>query len=406
MNIFYDLVRFEFKKSVFRKSSAIAIIIGLIVSALSVYGTILGNSYDRDGNVVCSKYDEMVTDRSYARKLSGREIDADLIEEARTAYASVPQTDSQTYYTDTKEYQEKARQYSEIFNIVRNVTSPHMSMEEFQKLTPQTAGHIYEMRSELQSQLLNDTSMSENAKSFVLKKDSEITTPFKYDYTDGYRRFMVIMYSTAMISAAVCAIILAPVFSGEFGANTAPIILSTKHGKGKLIRAKLTVVFLITVSFTLLLMLINYAECMLMWGRDGASSPIQLMYMLIPYNMTYLSAAAIYCLSILCACIMSSALTALLSSKLRSSFAVIVIISLTLIVPMFIHVSENNILLYDLLQLLPSNMMNIWAVVSSNQYEIAGLVIPPYIFMPAFAIMISALTIPFSYAGFSRQKIS
>ena len=74
MRIFWRLVGFEYKKILYKKSVIVVLALAVITTAISVWGTLMGNYYI-GGEVFESNYDAMVKDRSYARALSGREID-------------------------------------------------------------------------------------------------------------------------------------------------------------------------------------------------------------------------------------------------------------------------------------------------------------------------------------------
>ncbi|MDE5993346.1 MAG: ABC transporter permease, partial [Oscillospiraceae bacterium] len=93
MNLFFDLAGYEFKKILCRKRTVITLTIVVLIGALSVFGTIIGNYYYTDENgdeITVSRYDEEMIDRRYGEELSGRVIDADLIMEAVEAYRQVP----------------------------------------------------------------------------------------------------------------------------------------------------------------------------------------------------------------------------------------------------------------------------------------------------------------------------
>lgn len=82
MNPFFELVRFEFKKTMCRKRTVIVLALVIILGAVSVFGTVSGNYYytDENGNeIAVSRYDDDMIDRKNGEALSGRVIDADLI---------------------------------------------------------------------------------------------------------------------------------------------------------------------------------------------------------------------------------------------------------------------------------------------------------------------------------------
>ena len=120
MNIFWNLVSYEYKKIFKRKGAVITLILAAVLSLVSVFGTIIGYVYNSSGEPVMSRYDDMKIDLEYARKMSGRAIDTELIMEASEAYSKL-RFDSSEKYTDSEEYENYARKYSEIYSIARSV---------------------------------------------------------------------------------------------------------------------------------------------------------------------------------------------------------------------------------------------------------------------------------------------
>ena len=254
-------------------------------------------------------------------------------------------------------------------------------------------------------QRIMSTGMSDKAKAYVIELDSQLNTPFTFEYADGYQRFITIMYTTAMIGTGVITILFASIFSGEYASGADELLLSSKHGKRILIYAKLFVVFSFTVIYTLFLTLLTYIECMLVFGKEGKNAAIQLLGMSFPYQMTTGESALIYFLSLLTACLLSLAVAALLSSLFKTPFWVIVLCSLLLIIPMFLNVSEDNALWYHLYCLIPSNMMEYECAINLMPYEVFGQIVKPYIFQPLFALVVTLILIPFAYRSFQRHQV-
>jgi hypothetical protein len=102
---------------------------------------------------------------------------------------------------------------------------------------------------------------------------------------------------------------------------------------------------------------------------------------------------------------MTAAITMLLSAKLKSPFGVIILVSVLLIAPMLVSVSEENILLHNIFHLFPTQMASFLSTLDVVQYELFGLVIRPYIFLPLFALTVSVLLTPFTYRSFKNHQI-
>ncbi len=404
MSSFWSLAGFEYKKILRKRSVQVALLLAVIVTAVSVGGTLLGSSYV-DGEVYESNYEAMVRDRAYAHALTGRELNGELIMEAANAYTQIPESDK---YQDTAEYQTFARPYSGIYSISRtvyNTESRRFNMEDFQELTETQANQLYEARRDKQVRLVEATNMSDKAKEKVLALDAQIKTPFTFSYTDGYTRFFVIIYTFGLTAAFIMAICVAPLFSGEYTTGADQLILASKHGKNKLIGAKLFTGFSLAAAICLALTAVGYFLSLLFFGFDGANAPLQLYMPMSPYPLTMGQTALILVFCTFFACLMTAAITMLLSARLKSPFGVIILVGLLLIVPMFINAPETNITLYNLFHLLPTNMMAIWGAAAEIQYELFGLVIRPYVFLPMFAAAISTLLTPFAYRSFKNHQI-
>ncbi len=407
MSIFFNIAGYEFKKVMCKKSTVTVLTLVILISALSVFGTIIGNYYYTDENgeeFAVSKYEDKMTDRRYGEELSGRVIDADLIMEAVEAYKKVPMNEN-TWYADTVEYQRYARKYSDIFNIVRRALRLE-SAEDFQKLTRETAEQFDEVRRESREYVIENSKISENMRAYWQKCLDESPESLTYEYSDGYSRFIAVMYSTAIMAGAALAILFSGIFSGEYTSGADALILSSKHGRGLIVGAKLFVAFAVSAVLIILLSVISYAEAIIVWGSGGADGSLLMLGDIFPYNITIGQSALLYSVCMLAACLIVTAITALLSALFKTPFNTIVIMAIFLIAPMFIVLPDSSPIWVFLLEnLLPTNMMAFWGAMYEFQYEIFGLVIPPYIFLPIFALAVSCICVFFAYRTFKNHQV-
>ena len=94
------------------------------------------------------------------------------------------------------------------------------------------------------------------------------------------------------------------------------------------------------------------------------------------------------------------------SAVFKTPFNTVVIMSALLIAPMLVSLPDNApVWVLNLENLLPANMMAFWGVMHDLQYEIFGLVIPPYVFMPVFAAVGSCFCVWMSYRVFRKHQI-
>lgn len=407
MKLFFQLTGYELKKILCRKRSVITLLVVILLGILSVFGTIVGNYYFMDENgeeIAISRYEEEMIGRRNGEALSGRVIDADLIMEAVDAYRQVPL--DKIYYDITPEYQSSARKYSEICEIV--CWTMDLSIEEFQQLTREQAEQFDQIRRENKEYIIEnlDINMSENMKEYWRECIEKLPETLTYEYSGGYYRYVAIMYTTAIMSAAAVAIMISGIFSEEYVSGADNLILSSKHGKGLVIGAKLLAAFGIAAALIIFLMVISYIEAMAVWGTSGAGAALTLLGNIFEYPITIGQSALFYSICTLGSILLFTALTTFFSAAFKTPFNTIVVMAIILIVPMFIVIPDSAPLwVFQLEQLLPTNMMAFWGAMSDLQYEIFGVVIPPYVFLPVFAIIASCVCICLSYRIFKRHQV-
>lgn len=405
MKEFWTLVSFEYRKILGKRSVKIALLLTLFLSVFSIWGTLMG-SYYIEGELFESNAEAMKKDRAYARELSGRILDDKLLMETADAYQTIP--DSAAVYQSTEEYQKNARKYSSIYGLARQVyDTPNVRFgaPEMGTLDPARAEQFYEIRELCMTKQIENAPISENAKEVMMQYSAEVKEPWIFSYSDGYTRFMTIMATSGVMAAFVMAICLAPLFAGEYSNHTDQLLLSARYGKGKLIKAKFFTGFSMTGIVTLLITLQSYVQSMLTFGFDGGNANVQIYDALFPYPLTLKQAALLQSICVFFACMCMSALTMFFSSRMKSAFGVIILSVLLLCVPMFVKVSAYPLLGYLLFHLMPANMMQYDYIFSMIPYEIAGVVIPPYVMMPVAALCLCIILIPFAYRGFKHHQV-
>lgn len=189
MKHFFTLAEFEYRKLWKRKSAILAMSVGLLVSILSVWGTLLGSTYI-NGKVSESNYEATFKDLQYAKDLNGRTLDTALLLEAAHAYAQIP-PNTEIPYIGLEEYETYARPYSSIYGIAGRLyraSGEEFSYEEMAALTKRDANHFYEKRASLLKNTIANTTMSQTAKEHTLKTAEKVQTPFTY--SNSFRFFL------------------------------------------------------------------------------------------------------------------------------------------------------------------------------------------------------------------------
>lgn len=398
MSSYLELIRFEYNKILRKKSTIITLVLGIILTALISVGPLMGYSYI-NGEKFESNYEGMKKDREYIRALSGREINKTLLAEAIEAYSNIPLTGGR--YTDTDEYQKYARPYSEIYYFIRLVYGIN-SISELTSVTGESLDCFYEIRQDRIEKIIESTAMSPKEKAYSIDLSRKVNTPFIYSYTDGYKRFFTQMYVAAFLACFVCTVCISPIFAGEYADRMDGFVFSSRYGRNRMIGAKLFTGITFTVLLCLIITVVSYITVMAFFGWDGADSPVQFYFPLsiVPYSMG--EAALLYSVLVLSGNMLSSSLTMFLSSKLKSPFAVIVIMTAISTFPLYISVSDNVLWVYHLLNLIPVRMFSLDNITGVFSVDILGLVIRPFGLIISFAAAASIVLVLSAYRSFRK----
>lgn len=400
MNSLCELIRFEYRKILKKRSTVITLLLGVFITAFSCVGPLMGNYYIK-GEIYESHYDSMKRDREYMRSLSGREIGGDMLSETVEAYSRIPHTDGK--YTDTEEYQQYARPYSEIYYMIRKTYNIN-DWKEIESLTEENINNFYSMRQNMVERSIEETTMGSTEKAASVKLSRQVKTPFNYSYTGGYTRFFSQMFVTAVLICFICSICIAPLFAGEHTDKMDSLILSSKYGKNKGIYAKLFTGISFSILLSIVLTVVSYVTTMTFFGWEGGNSPIQIFLPLSIHPFTMAQVALLYFVLILFGNILSVTLTMLLSAKLKSPFTVIVIMTIVTIFPMFVNISEDILWIYHLFNLIPVNMFSLYNIIGIFSVDLFGLIVQPHEIILAFAVISSIVLLPFAYRSFKNNN--
>lgn len=374
--------------------------LGIFITVISSAGTLIGNHYV-DGEVFESKYEGMKIDRENIRRLSGREINRDLLKETIEAYSKIPYTGG--IYVNTDEYQKYARPYSELYSIIRRVYKID-SLEQLTLIPEEKLNDFYTIHQRTIENRIESTMMTEKEKASSINLSRRVNTPFIYSYTDGYKYFIAQMFTTAFIICFICLVCISPLFAGEYTDGMDSLVFSSKYGKNKIILAKIFTGISFTILISIVIISVSYFTIMSFYGWDGSEAPIQLYlpFTIIPYSMGQV--ALLYCILILFANILSSSLTMVLSAKIKSSFLVLAIMTAISIIPGFVKVSENVLWLYHLFHLIPVNMFSLDNINSFYSINLLGLTVLPYELILIFAVAASIVLMPVVYRSYKKNN--
>ncbi|CAG7840769.1 MULTISPECIES: ABC transporter permease [Clostridium] len=249
-------------------------------------------------------------------------------------------------------------------------------------------------------------SYSESEKEYVCSINNRISKPFYFDYSDGWEGIFRELFHIILISIIfVISICIAPIFALEYETGADSIILSTGYGKNKLIIAKILAVFLCT-TFVYFGLVLIFTLCMLwIYGIYGWNASLQVIFIKSVYPFSVLEGYLIgVALGYLVALAFSS-FVMVLSSKIKTSY-IMVISGLLIFIPIFFRRNKENLALNRLMNLFPGNAVNAFRNFSSfDTYVFKNIVLLAPQLTAILSVIGICIFVPIAFYNFRNHEV-
>jgi ABC-type transport system involved in multi-copper enzyme maturation permease subunit len=336
--------------------------------------------------LLASPFEAVAIDTAYARALSGRNLDIELFMDASHAYGT-----------------ESERAYNDVIWIMGQIfdTLP---------ITEEQANDFYYLRREQLAEIMyrhyERGHIGLQSVEQILQLDERNNTPWVFEYAGGYHMFLQGQI-VVIVVAFLIAVFVSPIFAGEHSTGVSQLILTSRHGKGKLVWAKIFTAVSFSIVVSLVYIAINYLTYMVIYGTDGANAPFQLFMPHSPYSLTLGEASIIFVVNILLRLLFFGAVLLFLSAKFKSAFGVMAFATAWLFASTFIWL--DILLQVELLHVISRPTINaipfVVTTFANFPYEIFGIVILPFVFEPIFAVVASIIILPFAGRAFKHHQM-
>lgn len=245
---------------------------------------------------------------------------------------------------------------------------------------------------------------SDAERAYWTEKQDAVGEPLAYGYAGGWSDVLACLAFFAFAMVAVC-VALTPVFAGEYQDRTDAVLLSSRYGRSKLVAAKIIAALVFATAYFALATLIIMGAALAFFGAEGGDLPVQVLSLGIPYDLTMAEATWT---AVGIAYLMTlgfAALTLLLSSKLRSQLAIFVacaaLIFLTGMVP-----SGGNAVLLHALYLFPLNALVDQVLFNALvSYEVGPFVVDLMGLLVCVYALVLIVCVPLAARAFRRHQV-
>lgn len=268
------------------------------------------------------------------------------------------------------------------------------SMDEIQDFY-----NIYAANLETASENYGDTI---EKKAFLKGQYNRIKFPLKYKAADVWDTMQLYITTFALVLVIITGFLSAGIFSEEYQYGAEGVFFSTRHGRGKAIRSKISAAIVITTALYWVSMTTMCLICFFAMGISGAFTPYQFYH---PYSIYVCSCSKMILVMLLCgyvACLLSSSISMLVAAKTRTmSIAVCFPFALFCVSPFIGRVLPFK----TFFTLTPDQLTNIMNCAKIPYiYQVGSVVFRQIPFIMGLYFLVALMLLPLVYACYSSQR--
>ena len=285
--------------------------------------------------------------REAARKLNGRKIDGQLIDEMRPMLQYV---NGMTVYEVTDEY-ENYVPVIDVFDVLITAFDRDLDLAGVQ------GNELYDLRERVLSQRLDHQGLSETEKEFWYSLEAQIEKPFVYRYHRGPANLLRSFQALGFFALFLAAIGLSGSFARETADRMNQLLLCSRYGKKELYALKLAAGFTWILTAAMLMFLSVMIPYLAAYGMEGMGEMLQLVKpsSMLPHSIGHM--LAVYFGIYLLAAVLFAAVTMLLSVITQNQPAAICGLMGYLLIDLFVEFPERFGLLQKIWLLRPNAVL-------------------------------------------------
>lgn len=298
--------------------------------------------------------------------------------------------------------------FSEIRELINSSFGEFRNYDYYlvDRLSPKDASKFYNNRTDMLKKWLNgeaDSVYSEEEKEFFICQFEKMKQPLKYTFLVGWNEMLEYATTIIMIMTIILGTMVASAFSGEISLRADAILFTSRHGRGKAIRAKIGAVLFTTTVIYFVTMVLYSCILLLVFGVDGADCMIQAGGLWKSfYNITFFQEYLLVLFGGYIGCLFMSSLTALISATTKSTVFASMIPLLLIFAPSFLSFIQSDAL-GKVLGLMPDQLLSMNQTVRLfNIYKVGGNMVGAVGILMVLYFVLTILLQPATYLFYRK----
>lgn len=406
------MIRYEIKKIFSKTICRISMIVLLLSLIISCYFAITNITYIDEQGVSHTGIAAARDLRTEKQKWEGT-LDEEALQKVLDEYRKINEEYPirQGDYTANMLHDSKVQGISEIKDMINIGFCKFRDFNYYRidSVSKDEVGKLYENRVKSLEKWLGSEDaeglFDENEKAFLLERYGQLKAPLYYEDYDGWRSVLHYAQTIVMLVMLVSAFLVSGIFSNEFSWKADSIFFSTKYGRDKGTKAKLTAGLIVVTAIYWLFIALYSIIVLGVLGFGGGNVMIQtgFWYWKSFYNITYvqlyvLTISAGYIGTLFC-----MLLSMLISAKTHTAVVAVTIPFVIFFLPLFL---SNFHFLEGVLGLFPDQLLQINEIINLfNLYQIGGKVVGSIPIMMVIYPILCVVLLPIIYYIYHKTEI-
>lgn len=290
-------------------------------------------------------------------------------------------------------YKEMGKMLAYLYTII--------GQEELKGVTEEK---IYETRNEMLASNWENNGLSPGEIQHLKEQEAQLEIPFTYQYCDGYKRMVAIIYSIGIMLTLFISSCIPAIFADEHIRKMDQLILCTSKGKKTLFLAKIFVGTTTSLAVAILLLAASAIPTFIIYGTDGFAAQIQLVVTQSSWAISIGEAVLILAALILAATLLQSVVAMFLAERLRSSVAAMAIMLCVMILTLMISIPPQIRVLAQIWDYAPTNIVKMWGECNNWLVSIFGNYFTQWQMAPIIYLIISVAAVLGGYQAYRNYQ--
>ena len=396
------MLKYELKRIFTKRLNRVLITIGLALSVILSFLAATSNRFvSPQGHLETgiSATRKVVADKNRNKGLMTPKRISELITQDQRAFRE---------YKDKGEsdkiYGISIQQYLDVEQLVSYILTGNEDYNPsvYLDVNPKKLLNIYKIREAKIQKLIRQNGKTEEQRKYLKVQYDKISTPYQYEAPDSWDTMQLYVVTYSIVLAVLMGVLASGFFSEEITLKADAIFFSSKYGRDKAIKTKISAGLITSTGIYWIGMCLFTVISLTLMGTSGSHTLMSMLNSYTIYNVTYGQAFYIMMFAGYIANLLATTVSMLVSAIMGSpNIAICIPFFLFCIMPFVGRIGGGK----GIFLLTPDQLNNFQEIMKVNHiYQIGGFVTNQLALMVLIYVVVNLVLIPVIYSAYKRKS--